>query len=75
MRFATCACEPLVVAMVRARIWRSSPQHPHIAFTFDLLDWAEALLLECQVSVEHFCKSYPVLMPPFNEDGEHPLYV
>jgi hypothetical protein len=27
-----------------------------LAFTFELLDWAEALLLECQVSLLDFCK-------------------
>lgn len=57
VKFASCACEPLVVTMIRARIWPSSPQRPHLAFTFDLLDWAEALLLECQVPVEDFCKA------------------
>ena len=43
--------------MIRARIWPSSPQRPQLAFTFDLLDWAETLLLECQVSVDDFCKA------------------
>ena len=53
-RFATCTCEPLVATMVRAHIWPSSPQDVH---NFDLLDWAEALLSECQVSVEGLCKA------------------
>lgn len=57
IKFATCGCEPLVVTMVRARIWPSTAQRPHLAFTFDLLDWMEALLLECQVSVNDFCKA------------------
>lgn len=26
-----------------------------LAFTFDLLDWTEALLLECQVALKDFC--------------------
>ena len=55
--FASCACEPLVVTLVRARIWSSTPQRPHLAFTFDLLDWMECLLLECQVSLNDFCKA------------------
>ena len=33
------------------------PQRPQIAFTFDMLDWAEALLLECQVAVKDLCKA------------------
>ena len=57
IKFATCACEPLVLTMVRARLWPSSPQRPHFAFAFELLDWTEALLLEAQVSVHDFCKA------------------
>ena len=52
-----CQCEPVVVTMVRARLWPATPQRPHLAFTFELLDWTEALLLECQVSVMDFCKA------------------
>ena len=29
--------------------------HHIIAFTFALLDWAEALMLECQVALKDFC--------------------
>ena len=43
--------------MVRARLWPASPHRPQLAFTFELLDWAEALLLECQVSLMDFCKA------------------
>jgi len=35
--------------MVRARLWPAKPQQPSLAFTFELLDWVETLLLECQV--------------------------
>ena len=45
--FVWCACEPMVLTIVRARIWPSIPQRPNLAFTFYLLDWAESLLLEC----------------------------
>ena len=55
--FVWCACEPLVLTMVRARIWPSAPRRPNLAFTFDLLDWAESLLLECQVALKDFCKA------------------
>ena len=55
--FTYCECEPLVVTMVRAHLWSSSPQRPNIAFTFDLLDWTEALLLECQVALKDLCKA------------------
>ena len=52
-----CQCEPVVATMVRARLWPASPHRPHLAFTFELLDWAEALFLECQVSLMDFCKA------------------
>ena len=39
------SCEPLVVTMIRAQLWPSAPKRPHQAFTFELLDWAEALLV------------------------------
>lgn len=55
--FMCCQCEPLTVTMVRARLWPASPQRPTVAFTFELLDWAEALLLECQVALKDFCKA------------------
>ena len=43
--------------MVRARLWPATPQRPHLVFTFELLDWTEAMLLECQVSLMDFCKA------------------
>ena len=43
--------------LFRAHLWSSSPQRPNIAFTFDLLDWTEALLLECQVALKDLCKA------------------
>lgn len=57
INLVSCQCEPLVVTMVRARLWPAAPQRPQIAFTFDLLDWAEALLLECQVALKDLCKA------------------
>ncbi len=57
VQFTACACEPLVHTMVRAHLWPSSPQRPHFAFTFELLNWEEALLLEAQVSLNDFCKA------------------
>ena len=43
--------EPISVTMVRARIWSAGPQYPRLAFTFELMDLLEALLLECHVAV------------------------
>ena len=43
------------MTMVRARMWPASPQYPRLAFSFEMMDWVEALLLECQVAVKEFC--------------------
>ena len=50
-----CDCEPVTVTMVRARMWPASPQYPRLAFSFEMMDWVEAILLECQVAVKEFC--------------------
>ncbi len=52
-----CDCEPLPITLVRARLWPATPSYPKYAFTFSLLDWAEALLLECHVSLKDFCSA------------------
>ena len=55
LQFISCACEPLPLTLVRARLWPGSAQFLRYAFTFGLLDWAEALLLECHVAMKDFC--------------------
>ena len=55
LQFTYCSCEPLPITMARANLWPASPSNPSYAFSFALLDWAEALLLECQVSLQDFC--------------------
>ena len=55
--FVYCQCEPLIVTMARAQLWPSSPTKPCIAFTFQLLDWFEALLLECQTALKDLCSA------------------
>lgn len=57
MRIVCCDCEPLSLTLVRAQLWPESPSYPRYAFSFKLLDWAEALLLECQVSLKDFCRA------------------
>lgn len=39
---------------MRLRYWPGTPSRPLIAFSFDLMDWMEVLLLECQVAVQDF---------------------
>ena len=57
VRFICCECEPAAVTMARAQLWPASPRFPQLAFTFDLLDWAEILLLECQVALSDFVRA------------------
>ena len=45
------------MALARADLWPNAPQNPHYAFSFALLDWAETLLLECQVSLKDLCEA------------------
>lgn len=61
--FVCCDCEPLAETLVRARLWPASPHYPRYAFSFDLLDWAEALLLECQVALKDFCQALSFRCP------------
>lgn len=58
-----CGCEPLGVTLVRAQLWPASPAHPRYAFSFSLLDWAESLLLECQVALKDFCQALSFRCP------------
>ena len=51
--------------MVRARLWPATPQYPRLAFCFEMLDWAEALLLECQVALKDLCKAMQFLCHHF----------
>ena len=39
------------------RLWPATPVKPVLAFTFDLLDSLEALLLECQVATKDFVEA------------------
>ena len=41
--------------MARVNVWPATPVNPKYAFTFKFLDWAEALLLECQVPLRDLC--------------------
>jgi len=46
-----CPCESDVVKLIKLNYWPATPARPSIAFSFSLLDWLEALLLECQVAL------------------------
>ena len=41
-------------------IWPTSPYFPQLTFTFGLMDWLEALMMECQVALKDFCAALQV---------------
>lgn len=60
-----CSCEPIAVTLARAELWPATPTNPRFAYTFKLLNWIEALMLECQVSLKDFCQSLKCVCPFF----------
>ena len=56
-----CSCETEVETLLRLHLFPATPKHPQLAFTFKFLDWLEALLLECHVSVHDFVASVKFL--------------
>ena len=67
IQFSYCHCEPLMKTLCRAQLWPATPTYPHYAFSFALLDWAEALLLECQVALKDFCNALSFRAPFYNQ--------
>ena len=61
--FMFCDCEPLAVSLTKAELWPATPHNPRLAFTFPLLDWAEGLMLECQVALKDFCSTLKLICP------------
>ena len=57
INFKHCQCEMLPMALIRARMWPANPHFPVLCFSFELMDWVEALLLECQVALKDFCRA------------------
>lgn len=49
---SSCQYEQLALTLIRAQLWPATVQNPRLAFTFNLLDWAEALMYECQVALK-----------------------
>ena len=60
-----CKCEAFSVTLSRLRLWPTSSKQPSYALAFELLDWMEAMLLECQVSLNDFCKALNNKLPSY----------
>lgn len=52
-----CKCIPLSVSLVRCGFWPAMPENPSVGFAWDLLEMLRALMLECQISVQGFCRA------------------
>ena len=50
------------MTLIQLHYWPGSPTRPSTAFSFQLLDWIEALFLECQVSMQDFTAAFEFLM-------------
>ncbi|XP_028404088.1 uncharacterized protein LOC114526761 [Dendronephthya gigantea] len=61
----SCPCEAFPITLARLHLWPTSSKHPNMALSFDLLDWMEALLLECQVSANDLCKALNFKIPKY----------
>ena len=55
-----CSCKADALTLKRLCYWPGMPKRPQVAFSFALMDWMEALLLECQVAVQDFATALEV---------------
>ena len=59
MGIETC-CEPEAVTFLRYNLWPATPISPTLAFDFELLERLDALILECCIGVQGFCRCIDV---------------
>jgi len=45
-------------------LWPATPVEPTLAFTMELMHWALALMMECQVSLYDFCRALEFFKNP-----------
>ncbi len=56
-----CGYESEAETLLRLKLFPATPKQPRLVFTFSLLDWLEALMLECQVSAQDFVAAHSFL--------------
>jgi len=57
-----CKCRSDALTLIALGYWPGTPTRPFVAFSFSFMDWMEALLLECQVSVQDFSSALEVFL-------------
>lgn len=66
-----CACQSEATTLIHAGLFPATPKQPKLAFSFSLLDWFEALMLECQVSAQDFVAAVDVLTDSYTMKVPH----
>ena len=56
-----CVCVSEAETLLQLGLFPATPKQPQLAFALPLLDWMEALMLECQVSAQDFVAALGVL--------------
>lgn len=57
-----CKCMSDAIRLIELGYWPATPARPNLAFTQSFMDWMEALLLECQVSVQDFTSAVEMIV-------------
>ena len=58
-----CNCEEDAVTLLKLHLWPGTIKRPVVAFHTKLMELAEALVLECQVSLRKFCDVLGIANP------------
>ena len=59
--FTFCQCFDEIGTLIQFELFPGTPKPPTVAFSFQLLDYLEALLLECQVAVSDFTAALKIM--------------
>ena len=62
MSIEFCKCKLDAHRLMELGYWPATPSRPMLAFSMPLMDWMEALLLECQVAVQDFTSALKMLI-------------
>ena len=62
MSIEFCKCKLDAHRLMELGYWPATPSRPVLAFSLSMMDWMEALLLECQVAVQDFTSALKMLI-------------
>lgn len=61
-----CSCHSETKTFFKLGLFPATPKHPKMAFTFQFLDLLEAMVLECQVSLQDFVGAIYLFLERYN---------